>query len=90
MTNTKLKELIDAVPACAELDKLQDYLEQILKHAQRYQWLRDCGNQLTEDDPCVSDSSFNAYFDKELDDVIDALIARTESLVKLGAATEND
>ena len=35
------------------------------KDGERYRWLRDPENQLSEDDPCVSDSFFNVFTGKE-------------------------
>lgn len=60
--------------------QLLDYIETLEKDAGRYQWLRDEENNLTEDDPCVSDSFFNSWFGEELDKVIDEMIERNAAM----------
>ena len=57
----------------AEIDSLR-------KDAERYRWLRDANQQIHEDDPCVSDSFFNQFFDVDLDTVIDELIERNKAI----------
>lgn len=49
------------------------------RDAERYRALRDPEIQASEDDPCVSDSSFATYFGDDLDKVADMLVARRKS-----------
>jgi septal ring factor EnvC (AmiA/AmiB activator) len=58
----------------ARVERLERENEALRKDAERYRWLRDDKNQLSEDDICVSDSSFTAYFKDDLDAAIDAAI----------------
>lgn len=44
--------------------------------ARRYRVLRDPAYQMMEDDPCVTDDSFNTFFGEDLDKAVDALEAR--------------
>lgn len=90
MTDNRLQELIGAIPACPELDELQNYLEATLKDAERYRWLRASENQFTEDDPCVSDSSFDTYFECELDVIIDGLIERNKVLERISKISDHN
>ena len=60
--------------------ELLEELEALRKDAERYRALRDANNQIHEDDPCVSDSSFETYFDAELDAAADKLVLRHRSL----------
>lgn len=56
--------------------KSQNSMANLLLDAIRYRAIRDQRNQLSEDDPCVSDSAFTTYFGKDLDRVADALSRR--------------
>jgi hypothetical protein len=47
----------------------------VVRDAERYRWLRDSENQRHEDDICVSDSYFNAFFGADLDAAIDAAMS---------------
>jgi len=58
--------------------------DELLADAARYRWLRDSENQLTEDDPCVSDSFFSSWFGEKLDKVIDEMIERNASVKSYG------
>lgn len=55
-------------------------LEELRKDAERYRVLRDEKYQLTEDDINVSDSTFNTYFNEELDSLVDKLKARDDAM----------
>ena len=57
-------------------------LEQAKADAARYRWLRDPNNQLHEDEICVSDSSFNACFEDELDAAIERPRHKMKKLFK--------
>ena len=48
--------------------------------AERYCVLRDSKYQLGEDDISVSDSSFNVFFEQDLDKAVDALRHRYEAV----------
>lgn len=63
----------------------ENSIANFLLDAIRYRGLRDHRNQLHEDDPCVSDSSFTTYFGKDLDKVADALCRRA---IQLNAVKE--
>lgn len=62
----------------------QNSIANFLLDAIRYRVLRDESNQLHEDDPCVSDSSFRTYFGKDLDRVADGLCRRAIQLNEKG------
>lgn len=72
----RIKSIIARIPASGALDELQDEIQCLIRDASRYRALRDAENQLLEDDICVSDPSFNAYFGDDLDAAVDILIAR--------------
>lgn len=48
--------------------------------AKRYRILRDSKYQLMEDDPCVTDATFDTFFGEDLDKAVDALEARYAAL----------
>lgn len=55
--------------------------QQESKDAQRYRVLRDPAYQMLEDDPCVSDDSFNTFFGDDLDKAADGLKARFDAAI---------
>ena len=57
-------------------------IQSLKKDAERYRALRNSENQFYEDDISVCDSSFNTYFEEELDRAVDALIARNRDMRK--------
>lgn len=61
-----------------------DSYESLTKDAERYRVLLDHKYQLDEDDPCVSDSFFNSFYEEELDAAVDALKVRFEALAEIG------
>ena len=63
--------------ALAEALKERDALK---LDAERYCVLRDSKYQLGEDDISVSDSSFNVFFEQDLDKAVDALRHRYEAV----------
>ncbi len=67
-----------------EVSKIEKQRDELLADAARYRWLRDSENQLTEDDPCVSDSFFSSWFGEKLDKVIDEMIERNASVKSYG------
>lgn len=62
--------------------------EATVRAAERYQVLRDPAYQMHEDDPYVSDASFNTFFEEELDKVVDALKARRDAVLALEKGTK--
>ena len=54
------------------------------KDAERYRVLRDSKYQMHEDDICVSDASFNTYFDDDLDAEVDKLKRRYDAAIAAG------
>jgi FtsZ-binding cell division protein ZapB len=65
--------------AQAELDLLAER-DALKLDAERYCVLRDSKYQLGEDDISVSDSSFNVFFEQDLDKAVDALRHRYEAM----------
>ena len=68
----------------ARIEKKVDYLiaerDALKPDAERYHVLRDSKYQLGEDDISVSDSSFNVFFEQDLDKAVDALRHRYEAM----------
>ena len=59
--------------------ELVEFAKAMRADAERYQALRDVNNQIHEDDICVSDPFFNAYFGEELDQEVGKLVLRHRS-----------
>jgi len=81
-------EAADAIEALqstlARIEEKVDYLiaerDALKLDAERYCVLRDSKYQLGEDDISVSDSSFNVFFEQDLDKAVDALRHRYEAM----------
>ena len=70
-TLARIEKKVDALIAERDALKLD---------AERYCVLRDSKYQLGEDDISVSDSSFNVFFEQDLDKAVDALRHRYEAV----------
>ncbi len=57
-------------------------IQRLREDAERYQTLRNEEYQMLENDPCVADDSFNAFFGDGLDAAVDALKARRDAAMK--------
>ena len=84
---SNLQELIrylEAVDAHAQADTVRALESRLSlaaqKDAERYRVLRDSKYQRQEDDPCVTDDSFNTFFEEDLDKAVDALKARYDAM----------
>lgn len=84
LSRSKIENL-ERIPGLATPDDVRELiamLREVQKDAARYQILRDSKYQINEDDPCVSDSSFETYFETELDDAVDKLKARFDAAMR--------
>lgn len=57
-------------------------VQRLREDAERYRVLRDEEYQMQEDDPCVTDDSFNTFFGEDLDKAVDALKSRRDAAMK--------
>lgn len=76
------EQIYEAGPSaggCPRATAAESEVERLRKDAERYRWLRDAENQRDDDDICVQDGFYEAYFGQELDSVIDLALAGKEA-----------
>lgn len=73
--------LRDILAARALASRLSQRVAEDAKDAERYRVLRDDKYQRQEDDVCVTDDCFNAFFGEGLDAAVDALKARYDAAI---------